>query len=229
MAKSADAFRTISEVAEWLEIQPHVLRFWESKFSQIKPTKRAGGRRYYRPKDMLFIGGLKKLLHEDGMTIKGAQKLIREHGIGHVAALSQPLEDGLDAAVTLDDAPDNIHDDVQEKTLSNVIPAPIATIEHNEPVTAPTPTVVQIADKAPKRDKVINADQYDLFGAPQLDDGDVIEPSDQPDNFWASPTVEPKFESLSAALDDTDLVREKLAKTGTALIAEFRAILDRRT
>ena len=68
-----------------------------------------------------------------------------------------------------------------------------------------------------------------IFGAPQLDDGDVIEPSDQPDNFWASPTVEPTFESLSAALDDIDLVREKLAKTGTALIAEFRAILDRRT
>ena len=85
MAKSADAFRIISEVAEWLDIQPHVLRFWESKFSQIKPTKRAGGRRYYRPKDMLFIGGLKKLLHEDGMTIKGAQKLVRRK-----AAASKP-------------------------------------------------------------------------------------------------------------------------------------------
>ena len=75
MTKSAEAFRTISEVAEWLETETHVLRFWESKFKQIKPVKRAGGRRYYRPKDMLIIGGIKKLLHEDGITIKGTQKI----------------------------------------------------------------------------------------------------------------------------------------------------------
>ena len=81
MAKSADAFRTISEVAEWLELPTHVLRFWESKFSQIKPVKRAGGRRYYRPRDMQLIGGLKKLLHDDGMTIRGAQKQLKEHGV----------------------------------------------------------------------------------------------------------------------------------------------------
>ena len=74
MTKSADAFRTISEVADWLDTPTHVLRFWESKFSQIKPVKRAGGRRYYRPQDMLLIGGIKKLLHHDGLTIKGAQK-----------------------------------------------------------------------------------------------------------------------------------------------------------
>lgn len=91
MGKSPDAFRTISEVAEWLETQAHVLRFWESKFTQVKPVKRAGGRRYYRPADMLLLGGLKKILHEDGMTIKGAQKLLREKGIKHVAAMSQPL------------------------------------------------------------------------------------------------------------------------------------------
>jgi len=91
MAKSADAFRTISEVADWLETPAHVLRFWESKFSQVKPVKRAGGRRYYRPQDMRLLGGIKKLLHDDGMTIKGVQKLLREQGVRHVAALSQPL------------------------------------------------------------------------------------------------------------------------------------------
>ena len=63
MEKTAEAFRTISEVADWLEVPTHVLRFWESQFSQIKPVKRAGGSRYYRPKDMLLIGGIKKLLH----------------------------------------------------------------------------------------------------------------------------------------------------------------------
>ncbi|MFD1341732.1 MerR family transcriptional regulator [Litorisediminicola beolgyonensis] len=92
MSKSRDAFRTISEVADWLDTPAHVLRFWESKFTQVKPVKRAGGRRYYRPSDMMLLGGLKKLLHEDGMTIKGAQKVLSEKGVKAVSALSQPLE-----------------------------------------------------------------------------------------------------------------------------------------
>lgn len=87
MAKAKDAFRTISEVAEWLDTPTHVLRFWESKFTQIKPVKGAGGRRYYRPTDMDLLGGIKKLLHEDGLTIKGTQKLLREKGVKHVASL----------------------------------------------------------------------------------------------------------------------------------------------
>ncbi|SMR72939.1 MerR HTH family regulatory protein [Aliiroseovarius halocynthiae] len=89
--KSPDAFRTISEVADWLGVPTHVLRFWESRFTQVKPVKRAGGRRYYRPADMELLGGIRKLLHEDGMTIRGVQKLLREHGIKHVAAMSPPL------------------------------------------------------------------------------------------------------------------------------------------
>ena len=104
MAKSADAFRTISEVAEWLDTPAHVLRFWESKFAQVKPVKRAGGRRYYRPQDMRLLGGIKKLLHDEGMTIKGVQRLLREKGVKHVAALSQHLA-GEDAADAVDMAP----------------------------------------------------------------------------------------------------------------------------
>lgn len=91
MAKAKDAFRTISEVAEWLETPTHVLRFWESKFSQIKPVKGAGGRRYYRPTDMDLLGGIKHLLHEQGMTIKGTQKLLREKGVKHVASLGMSM------------------------------------------------------------------------------------------------------------------------------------------
>ncbi len=94
MAKSPEAFRTISEVAKWLGTPTHVLRFWESRFSQIKPVKRAGGRRYYRPKDMELLGGIKKLLHDDGMTIRGVQKLLREEGVRHVARMSPPIEPG---------------------------------------------------------------------------------------------------------------------------------------
>jgi len=117
MPKSPDAFRTISEVAEWLEIQAHVLRFWESKFTQVKPIKRAGGRRYYRPNDMLLLGGIKRLLHEDGLTIKGVQKVLREEGMGHVAALSAPLEgvtpeDLTTAGDTIDMAP--MHEDAEQ-------------------------------------------------------------------------------------------------------------------
>ncbi len=96
MAKSRDAFRTISEVAEWLDTPAHVLRFWESKFTQVKPVKRAGGRRYYRPEDMMLLSGIKVLLHDQGMTIKGAQKLLREQGVKHVSALGcdPDAEDG---------------------------------------------------------------------------------------------------------------------------------------
>ncbi len=88
MAKARDAFRTISEVSSALETPTHVLRFWESKFSQIKPVKRAGGRRYYRPDDIRLLSGIKTLLHEQGMTIKGAQKMLRELGVKHVMGLA---------------------------------------------------------------------------------------------------------------------------------------------
>ncbi len=92
MAKSPDAFRTIREVADWLGVAAHVLRFWESKFTQIKPVKRAGGRRYYRPADMRLIGGIKVLLHDEGMTIRGVQRLLRKEGVAAVAARSPELE-----------------------------------------------------------------------------------------------------------------------------------------
>ncbi len=90
MKKSQQAFRTISEVANWLDTQTHVLRFWESKFKQIKPIKRAG-RRYYRPQDMQVLGGIKALLHGQGLTIKHVQGLLAEQGISAVVSLSPDL------------------------------------------------------------------------------------------------------------------------------------------
>jgi DNA-binding transcriptional MerR regulator len=88
MEKSRDAFRTISEVADLLDTPAHVLRFWESRFPQIRPVKRAGGRRYYRPSDVALLSGIKRLLHGDGLTIRGVQKVLRENGIRHVMALA---------------------------------------------------------------------------------------------------------------------------------------------
>jgi DNA-binding transcriptional MerR regulator len=90
--KSAAAFRTISEVAADLDVPPHVLRFWESKFSQIKPLKRGGGRRYYRPEDIELLRRIRTLLYRDGYTIKGVQKLLRSPGVRAVAAEELPAE-----------------------------------------------------------------------------------------------------------------------------------------
>ena len=84
--KSPQAFRTISEASDILCLPPHVLRFWESKFSQIKPLKRAGGRRFYRPNDILFIMGIKTLLHGEGLTINGVKRLIKENGTNFIVS-----------------------------------------------------------------------------------------------------------------------------------------------
>lgn len=86
MSKTAEAFRTISEVADDLDVPKHVLRFWEAKFPQVRPMKRGGGRRYYRPEDMELLRGIRHLLHAEGYTIKGVQKILREHGVEHVKA-----------------------------------------------------------------------------------------------------------------------------------------------
>jgi DNA-binding transcriptional MerR regulator len=121
MEKSPDAFRTISEVADLLETPAHVLRFWESRFPQIRPVKRAGGRRYYRPADVALLTGIKRLLHDEGMTIRGVQKILREHGVRHVSGMAEetsPADDdaaleaalagaagGDDSPIVKDDAP----------------------------------------------------------------------------------------------------------------------------
>lgn len=81
MTKTAEAFRTISEVADELKVPKHVLRFWEGRFPQIRPMKRGGGRRYYRPEDLALLRGVCHLLHAEGYTIKGVQKILREQGV----------------------------------------------------------------------------------------------------------------------------------------------------
>jgi DNA-binding transcriptional MerR regulator len=86
VAKGPNAFRTISEAADELGVPQHVLRFWETKFSFIRPMKRAGGRRFYRPQDIAVLSGVRALLHAEGYTIKGVQKLHREQGLTHVIA-----------------------------------------------------------------------------------------------------------------------------------------------
>lgn len=102
--KSDAAFRTISEVAEDLDVPQHVLRFWETKFTQVKPLKRGGGRRYYRPEDVVLLRRIRSLLYTDGMTIRGVQKMLREGGVkgltgkSPVAAPPQPVVEPSSAA-----------------------------------------------------------------------------------------------------------------------------------
>jgi DNA-binding transcriptional MerR regulator len=88
--KAPDAFRTISEVAVDLDVPQHVLRFWESRFREIKPMKRGGGRRYYRPEDVALLRGIRHLLYGEGYTIRGVQRIIREQGIKFVQAAGRP-------------------------------------------------------------------------------------------------------------------------------------------
>jgi len=88
--KAPDAFRTISEVAQELDVPQHVLRFWESRFREIKPMKRGGGRRYYRPDDLDLLRGIRHLLYGEGYTIRGVQRLLREQGVRFVQNVWQP-------------------------------------------------------------------------------------------------------------------------------------------
>jgi DNA-binding transcriptional MerR regulator len=98
--KAPDAFRTISEVAEDLNVPQHVLRFWESRFTQIKPMKRAGGRRYYRPDDVDLLRGIHHLLYGEGYTIRGVQRILRDQGIKFVQTVWQA---GADQPARMDD------------------------------------------------------------------------------------------------------------------------------
>ena len=89
MEKSSDALRTISEVAEILDVPKHVLRFWESKFSQVNPMKRGGGRRYYRPSDIELLKGIRNLLYGEGFTIRGVQQILKREGVDYVKSFAE--------------------------------------------------------------------------------------------------------------------------------------------
>jgi len=120
--KSPDAFRTISEAAEELDLPQHVLRFWETRFSTIKPLKRGGGRRYYRPEDVLLLKGIRHLLYDQGFTIKGVQKILKEHGARNVIAIGdgRPMEPVTAAELAADgEAPDEpeVDTDLEAETM----------------------------------------------------------------------------------------------------------------
>lgn len=128
MSKSQQAFRTISEVSSELDVPAHVLRFWETKFPQIKPMKRGGGRRYYRPEDISLLKGVREMLHVDGYSIKGVQKALREQGVRAIA--DRPAGDatpiGADAAKPDATAAGPAITDAERKELKAVLDALVA-------------------------------------------------------------------------------------------------------
>lgn len=115
--KSPDAFRTISEVASELDVPQHVLRFWESKFSQIRPLKRGGGRRYYRPEDVDLLRGVRALLYSDGYTIKGVQKVFREQGVKFVSETGKGTVDSSLAELAREAVRRDLEEDASDASL----------------------------------------------------------------------------------------------------------------
>ena len=119
-AKSESAFRTISEVAEELDVPQHVLRFWETKFNQIRPMKRGGGRRYYRPEDVALLRRIRALLYDDGFTIKGVQKLLREGSLKPLEDADDVVEDILDVEEAA--APVDVIEVLQQQAVEQGLP-----------------------------------------------------------------------------------------------------------
>jgi resuscitation-promoting factor RpfA len=195
MEKSPDAFRTISEVAEFLDTPAHVLRFWESRFPQVRPIKRAGGRRYYRPTDVALLSGIRRLLHEDGLTIRGVQKILREQGVRHVAGLidDEPAEEEDDITLEADVILDGIVSSVPEPAAVLPFPSQARMEQPKEPLAeAPPqapPAPAAKADAPVKRSPPrVSPDQGKLFA--EEEDRPVAASSAKPDAGAQNPTEE---------------------------------------
>ena len=171
MEKSPEAFRTISEVADLLDTPAHVLRFWESRFPQIRPVKRAGGRRYYRPGDVSLLAGIKKLLHDDGLTIRGVQKILREQGIRHVSGLAAPLPDPIPGGEVFIDAEDAAGDEAPF-LLSALAPASTPT---------ETAQIIPLEQALARQEAQRAAPEQDAGDTGDTGDATTAEPEDAPE------------------------------------------------
>lgn len=169
--KAPDAYRTISEVASELELPQHVLRFWEQRFSQIKPLKRGGGRRFYRPDDVDLVRGIKHLLHGTGYTIRGVQRIFKEEGPKYIQAIGRTGKLPAKAAM-------------QEAAAERVVLAsPLKAKSEAEPLGAPKPgsaedlaALIAPRPRAPQRTAKRNKAQLGLFGEVVEDEADSSSP-----------------------------------------------------
>jgi DNA-binding transcriptional MerR regulator len=223
-AKSPEAFRTISEVSDDLDVPQHVLRFWESRFAQVRPVKRAGGRRYYRPEDVDLLRGIRALLYSDGYTIKGVQKILRDRGVRHVAEIGRgeaeierPAAHELDVEVDIDVAQtdaDNVVDlPAVEPTHAR---AAIALVEraHSEPEIedyALEPLAEEPAIEEPVAEEVAHQ--------PEVETEAVSAPVEAVEDVAPEPVAEVAAEAV-AAVEEPAMSSEKRARLET-LLAEL--------
>lgn len=161
--KSPDAFRTISEAAEDLDLPQHVLRFWETRFSQIKPLKRGGGRRYYRPDDVDLLRGIRHLLYGEGYTIKGVQRILKERGVRYVMAV---WRDDADEYLADAELPQETADDISNSVARALADVDIedgdASAEPGAPETAPS---TDFMDDLGERPRDVLSDEEGSAGA----------------------------------------------------------------
>jgi DNA-binding transcriptional MerR regulator len=231
MAKSADAFRTIGEVAEWLEVPAHVLRFWESRFTQVKPVKRAGGRRYYRPADMRLLAGIKILLHDEGMTIKGVQKILREQGVQHVSArapdpgaaaavVENPAQQASppSAAREISDRPETQAEETAARNIAPEPPAPQDAPGTKAPPAADEPDAGTPATPTPKPAPAAQAPEPAVTARHPLPDL----PDDPPDTIAADPGPLTRLSAMPRPL------APPLARRLAALAQDLRARIETR-
>jgi DNA-binding transcriptional MerR regulator len=132
LEKAPDAFRTISEVAGDLDVPQHVLRFWESRFAQIKPMKRGGGRRYYRPEDVDLLRGIRYLLYGEGYTIRGVQRILRDQGISFVQSVWQEGAAKVPLSLPSDDADGDDADSDEEENSPKLLGGLVGNIREDE-------------------------------------------------------------------------------------------------
>lgn len=160
--KAPDAFRTISEVASELDLPQHVLRFWETRFSQIKPMKRGGGRRYYRPEDIDLLRGIRLLLYGEGFTIRGVQRLLKEKGVGFV------VEVGRTGSVETMTAADGAAEREAAASTHEAPAQPRAVARPAEEPSAPAPRTRKVYALSQDRRRRLHAALDDLEEASRL-------------------------------------------------------------
>jgi DNA-binding transcriptional MerR regulator len=188
LEKAPDAFRIISEVASELDVPQHVLRFWESRFSQIRPMKRGGGRRYYRPDDIELLRGIRHLLYSEGYTIRGVQRLLKEQGVGFVQGAWQAGASDTAASngSNKDDTPT-----ARDRLLLNLLP------------------------KFGRAKRGPNAEELDVTEPDPDSPDDEVEADDEEDVEATTPSAEPRITAPKAVIER--LGREQLKELQAAL------------
>lgn len=188
MEKAPEAFRIISEVASELDVPQHVLRFWESRFNQIRPMKRGGGRRYYRPDDIDLLRGIRHLLYSEGYTIRGVQRLLREQGVGFVQTVWQ-VEGAQSQADEVNGEPESSEATARDRLLLGLLP------KFGRPRNAAQAAELDITEES-EADDILNVDSGD--------DPKEPEPLAAPEKTASAPARLPReqLKELQSALDE---------------------------